>query len=166
MLVDVVPDNTDSLSNAVVSVIAELNGNMSGYRRLYRGVYEIGHFSFDHILGRNAIKDHYPEFEPALHKGRKYPRSPHNPDAGLIRLGSYGVCDSVDQLLETYSFDNDPRKLVISLTKVSKANQSPDGGWRWHKWGEYIGTFTPCCEYLYDEVGIEEVYVYHIYELN
>lgn len=32
------------------------------------------------------------------------------------------------------------------------------------KWGEYIGKHNPQCEYLYDEVGIEQVYCYHVYE--
>jgi hypothetical protein len=47
---------------------------------------------------------------------------------------------------------------------VIKANQSHEGGWRWHKWGEYIGKYEPQYEYLYDEPEIEKVYVYHIYE--
>lgn len=30
-------------------------------------------------------------------------------------------------------------------------------GWRWHKWGEYIGKHIPCYEYLSDEKGIDYV---------
>jgi hypothetical protein len=40
------------------------------------------------------------------------------------------------------------------------------GGWRWHKWGPYIGTQEPKCEYIHDEPEIEEVFTYHVYELK
>ena len=83
-------------------------------------------------------------------------------------LGAYGVCDTIDQVKEKYSkWLNDPKlKFCISFTKVTKAEQPADGGWRWHKWGEYIGTKEPQYEYLYDEGDdIHEVYCYHIYQL-
>lgn len=83
-------------------------------------------------------------------------------------LGSYGVCDCLEQIKTKYaSWFNDPEyKFCVSLTKVVKAEQSPDGGWRWHKWGQYIGDKTPRCEYLYDEDDdIQMVYCYHIYQL-
>lgn len=109
------------------------------------GIYLTNSFSFGH----NILQPHesYPE---------------------LGDLGPYGVCDNVDQVKKVYAdYLNDPfRSFCISLTKVSKAEQSPSGGWRWHKWGDYIGDKNPQCEYLYDEgPEIEEVYCFHIYEL-
>lgn len=83
-------------------------------------------------------------------------------------LGSYGVCDTIEQVKEKYSkWLNDPElKFCISFTKVTKSEQPANGGWRWHKWGEYIGTKEPQYEYLYDEGDdIQEVYCYHIYQL-
>jgi hypothetical protein len=83
-------------------------------------------------------------------------------------LGACGVCDTIDQVKEKYSkWINDPElKFCISFSKVTKSEQSSEGGWRWHKWGEYIGTKEPKCEYLYDEDDdIQEVYCYHIYQL-
>jgi len=52
------------------------------------------------------------------------------------------------------------------LRVIRKDLEPTDGGWRWHKWGEYIGTQNPQMEYIHDEPEIEKVYVYHIYELE
>lgn len=78
---------------------------------------------------------------------------------------SYGVCDSVEQFLESdvYKFFNElPYEFVASLVEVKKSEQDSDGGWRWHKWGPYIGKHERKCEYLYDEDGIESVFCFHI----
>jgi hypothetical protein len=83
-------------------------------------------------------------------------------------LGSYGVCDNVQQVKDKYSkwLENLENRFCISFTRVRKSEQSPQGGWRWHKWGGYIGEKNPQMEYLYDEDdSIEEVYCYHIYQL-
>ncbi len=110
--------------------------------RLQQGVYQIGHFGSSSFL-RNSY-EHYPS---------------------LGEHGSYGVCDSVENLLAVVTeLANPDRQFVVTLTKVTREEQSPEGGWRWHKWGEYIGAFDPQREYLYDEVGIDAVYVYQIYE--
>ena len=83
-------------------------------------------------------------------------------------LGSYGVCDNIDQVKAKYAkWLNDPNlNFCISFTSVKKSEQSKSGGWRWHKWGGYIGTQDPKCEYLYDEEDIEEVFAYHIFHLK
>lgn len=81
---------------------------------------------------------------------------------------SYGVCDSLENLLWVYpellDEGKDCRKFVVNMTCIDKADEEESGGWRWHKWGEYIGTQKPTTEYLYDEPEIERVYCYQIYE--
>ena len=112
------------------------------YKILERGVYQIGHFNFD-IMAAGELEN-YPEFEM------------HN---------SYGVCDSYRQILDQYPELQDPeREFVISVTEIRKEYEPSEGGWRWHKWGAYIGEQNPTHEYLYDEADIESVYCYHIYE--
>lgn len=83
-------------------------------------------------------------------------------------LPSYGVCDNYQQILKHYKeIINDPHKhYTIGLTPVTKEDQSPNGGWRWHKWGPYIGTQKPKTEYLYDEPTITLIYTYEIIELT
>jgi hypothetical protein len=83
-------------------------------------------------------------------------------------LPPYGVCDNIEQVKEKYKkwIEDDNFKCCISFTKVEKSAQSERDGWRWEKWGEYIGTKNPECEYLYDEGDeIKEVYCYHIYQI-
>jgi hypothetical protein len=89
-------------------------------------------------------------------------------------VDSYGVADSVEQIKEHYAkLIHDPnRKYIIALTIVTQdiSNKGKGGGWRWHKWGEYIGTLDRKCEYLDDEDFGPEfpgyVLVFDIYEIE
>lgn len=134
----------DYVHDQILSMIGQGGDNVA----VQEGIYMCPSFSFgNQIAGK---KNDYPEFDD------NYEYSP------------YGVCDNVEQVLERYKqWLNDPgRKFCISFTKVTKAEQPDQLGWRWHKWGEYIGTKNPQHEYLYDEDdSIQEVYCYHIYEL-
>ena len=80
----------------------------------------------------------------------------------------YGVCDNYKQILEEYKdfLSNKDKNYVIGLTTVKRESQSPSGGWRWHKWGPYIGTQNPQHEYLYNEENIDVVYTFSIYEID
>jgi hypothetical protein len=101
-----------------------------------------------------------------LYRRENWPQpDPDDAESYERYLGAYGVCDSPEQLLSLYDFEADPRKLVISLTHLRKADEPPSGGWRWHKWGPYVGKQKPQCEYLYHEPEIAEIFVYHIYEV-
>lgn len=69
--------------------------------------------------------------------------------------------DLVDYMNE---FKDQPLEFVILLTPiVNHHDPSNWGGWRWHKWGEYIGQHTPACEYLDHEIGIDFVFVWELY---
>ena len=112
-------------------------------KQIQEGCYEITHY------GSSAWPpgyEQYPKF-----------KSHHS---------SYGVCDNLSQILQKIpEIEQDQnRQFIITLTPVIKKNQSRRGGWRWHKWGEYIGTQEPTTEYLYDEPIIKKVYAFHIYE--
>lgn len=127
----------DPYMSAILNMIA--NGNPS--RELREGIYEIHHFGGSRFPGREY--ESYPE----------------------LSIGPYGVCDTVEQVLEKCpELEASNRKFVITVTPIIKSKQPPEGGWRWHKWGEYIGTQDPQCEYIYDEPHIERVLCFHIYE--
>ena len=81
-------------------------------------------------------------------------------------FNSYGVCDDFQQILDQCPeiVNSTGREFVITLAEMCKEDQPDWGGWRWHKWGPYIGTQEPTTEYLYDEPIIERVFCYHIYE--
>lgn len=86
----------------------------------------------------------------------------------------YGVADNASQVLDyyehflltNYSDYMNNHKFIIKMTPIFKENQPEHGGWRWHKWGEYIGDFISKCEYLYDEQGIDYVWVFAILEVE
>ena len=122
-------------------MIAMSNGNDPRVKRIEQGIYQRGDFgSYPWVNG--------------------YEEWPEN-----LSAGCYGVCDNHEQVLEAVPELNDPnRNFVLMLTPVKRENQPESGGWRWHKWGDYIGTQEPRHEYLYDEKHIDMVFVYHIYE--
>jgi len=128
----------------IAAMVAQVNGNSGGVNNIRNGVYVEGSFNFNMSIGN---------------KFEEYP--------GLKSVGAYGVCDSIENLLEREPMlvEDTKRFFCISLTPVEKSNQSADGGWRWHKWGEYIGSQEPTTEYIYDEPLIDKVYCYHIYEI-
>lgn len=131
-------------TDPILAVIARANKHSPETKELRPGIYEIGHFGGTHFM---RGYEEYPEFG-----GERY-------------RGPYGVCDSVEQLLCHYPELTLPgREFVVTVTPVRRAEQSETGGWRWHKWGDYIGTQEPRHEYLFDETHIDEVLVFHIYE--
>ena len=80
----------------------------------------------------------------------------------------YMVCDNVEQALEYWkgAIENPVHKYVIALMPIKKANEPEKDGWRWHKWGAYIGSQNPQCEYIVDEPEIDMVYCAHIYNVE
>ena len=151
MLVDSIALDTSELHDPIARVIAQLNGNKFIVTRVRQGVYQIPTFNGERFITGQYKVDNYPVFGPA-------------PD-GEYR-GAYGVCDNANQILVTYpELVCSERRFTVTLCEVRREAQSETGGWRWHKWGRYIGTFEPQHEYLNDEVGIDRVFCYHIYEL-
>lgn len=81
-------------------------------------------------------------------------------------IQSYGVADSVQQIKQTYKFlDKSDRQFVCFVTPMYREHQSDSGGFRFHKFGPYIGRHNITCEYLYDQTDIDVVYVYHFHEI-
>lgn len=143
MLIDEPQVARESASHPIFAALSAMSGRRVGAERLQQGIYQIGHFGSSNFLSG------YNEY----------------PDLG--EHGSYGVCDDAANLLDKLQVLQDPnRKFVVTLTEVKRdqSNAGQGGGWRWHKWGEYIGKHEPTREYLDDEPDIERVYCYHVYE--
>ena len=62
------------------------------------------------------------------------------------------------------------RKYAVGFNPIKQDPNNPGGGWRWHKWGGYIGKHNICCEYLDDEdlsdINQDYILVFHIYEFK
>mgnify|MGYP000638481365 CR=1 FL=1 len=127
------------------------------------GIYQCNfdfNFSHEEFLEFNVDENipfdqSYKVFAPTYHKAQ------------------YGVADNVEQIKEYFKeeIEDTTRKYVIACTPVfqDKENKGKGGGWRWHKWGEYIGKLNPCYEYLDDEdFGEDFKYVicFHLYEVK
>lgn len=133
------------LKNPITTMVARIHNRPDGVKRLSKGLYEIGHWNFEFVSAQAL--EQYPEldgdFEP------------------------YGVCDTPEQLIEKAPWiEKSERKFCVSFVHIKKCDQSHDGGWRWKKWGSYIGDQSPEYEYLYHESNIESVYTFHIYEVK
>lgn len=135
-------------------ILETIGGAPADPQQLANGVFQIDHHNGNHLLDRSdgwgSYEGDYPNLDSATGD----------------YFGSYGVCDSLEQILEQCPMIvTDPtRQFTIFMTPVTRAEQPDEGGWRWHKWGGYIGDQDPQCEYLYDEQDIDLVYCYHIYE--
>ena len=93
--------------------------------------------------------------------------------SSLADKACYGVADSIAQIKEFYKeeIEDQGKKYFINITPVwqDKGNEDQGGGWRWHKWGPYIGKLNPQCEYLDDEDfgdDFEYILVFHIIDVT
>ena len=147
---------TPYLSNDpfIKRIISFAAGEATGPTEVRKGVYDGVGFNFRNMLNLSRLRDYDLEDPRLVDKDGEF-------------FGSYGVCDSIEQMLERCPMlETSDRKFAVGFTLVRKADQSPQGGWRWHKWGEYIGTQEPKCEYLYDEPVIEQAYCYNVIEFT
>lgn len=84
----------------------------------------------------------------------------------LETFQGYGVCDTPEQAVTYLGLRGLPDPYVIFFTEITKADEPKTDGWRWHKWGPYIGTQNPQCEYIADEPEIERVFVFEVYPVK
>jgi hypothetical protein len=123
-----------------------------GYNFSYNEFLE---FDIDKEIYNIPLDQKYEAFKPTYHKSQ------------------YGVADSVEQIKEYFKeeIEDLSRKFIITATPVfqDRTNKGKGGGWRWHKWGTYIGKLNPQYEYLDDEdFGDDFKYVicFHLYEIK
>ena len=153
MLVDVKVAAPDGPTGEVLAIIGR---GVRGGIHHGTGLYEIGHWNFELVAA--AKLERYPDLagvRDTLVDGFTEP------------MDGCGVCDSPDQFMAWCGpqLSADPRHFVVAFCAIRKVEQG-DGGWRWHKWGPYIGHQQRSgCEFLADEPEIEAVYTYHVYEV-
>ena len=101
---------------------------------------------------------------------REYARDFTNPKDPWDRISTYGVADNIAQIhafvQEQEAQGYDFGKCIINIRPILRKHEPAQGGWRWHKWGRYIGNFDHCCEYIHDEEGIEMVLCFRIIPLK
>lgn len=157
MLLDPIFQDIGPTDALILNAISSGNQRATSYTRLRRGVYTCGHWNFDMYMERRDGK--------RLPFEMRYPSFPGDYDDDTY-LGSYGVCDTVDQFLQYAGgrLHVPDRFFVVSLVEIRREHQPSNGGWRYHKWGQYIGTQNPQNEYLYDDKHIDAVFTFSILE--
>lgn len=145
------------------------------------GIYEVGGFNFDHDMegltewkARNYGFCWMDKKSGAFIDGFEYDyaKDPKKFGKYIRKVGTqyvslYGVADNVEQIKKYFEpAIKSQYPFVISLTEINKKTQPASGGWRWHKWGDYIGTQKSEMEYIYDEPNIDKVFVFHGYYLE
>jgi len=113
----------------------------------FRGIYTGGVLTPDSYLPNDKVKSF--------------------PDRMPLGVENYGVADNIDQVIFLYGniLEEDERKWFIHFDVIKKKHQPKLWGWRWHKWGPYIGCQEPTEEYLKDEPKIKKVIIFHLYEV-
>lgn len=164
MLVRIALKNLN-LRDPILDLIAKINGNSGEVREISRGLYECGHWNFDGLLKNVAVIEDYPELDITC---KVYDQE--DDEEYETTLNAYGVCDSPAQfkIKVGNKLIHSKKKYVVSFVHIKKdpENAGKGGGWRWHKWGPYIGECNHEYEYLDDEDGFENgVWTYHIYEI-
>lgn len=134
----------------ILAIVAAMNGGGVSPERLGLGLYLAGHWNVGDITDK--IRDRWKE-EDWEHE---------------FPFPEYGVADTPQQILEKFpEIESCPEPVFVSCVKIVRADQPIEGGWRWHKWGRYIGDHEPKCEYLaHEDPSIAEVYTFHVHELQ
>lgn len=153
----------DTSLDPLLDLLNSMNG-VNAVKQIEPGFW-LGGINFDHRIDwdsldvprESKLEYQYPEFGPEFHELS-------------VGFACYGVCDTPQQFIHRYRnlLEKDERTFVVSFGHIAKdpSNAGEGGGWRWHKWGGYIGDGCPQCEYLDDEEGFDDgVYVYHVYQV-
>lgn len=79
----------------------------------------------------------------------------------------YGVCDYPEQVLERYPhYADDDVPRALTFVEVRREHEPASGGWRYHKWGTYIGKQRPVHEYLYHDTHIDPVWTFSVHKVD
>ncbi len=155
-------DNLSSLARVVMTM-----DQYDEIRELREGVY-LGGFNMNHVIEDHILHE-YP-FSPWM--WTEYRNLDYTARMDMIlstddRPSDYGVCDFYDQILAKWPIiEESERKFIITLAPVRRVEQPETGGWRWHKWGMYIGLQKVDSEYIYDCKDVSVVYCFRIYEIK
>jgi len=167
---------TIPVENYEDSLLLEINPkeDIETLRKIYNpqvdsdGVYIFSGFGIEHLIDENVSFISDPVFL------RKNGETKKVVDSEILDLNiydtydevlyGYGVCDNAQQVIDKFELNSLEKQYTVILTPIFKEKEPPADGWRWNKWGEYIGIQKPTAEYIYDESEIDMVFVYSVYQ--
>lgn len=148
MLVNLTPNKKESNRRLLLAIKHNFMFTPQYDKKLMEygiGIYQCNmYFNFSH--------KEFMEFKDTL-------MIPYNQKYGIFDINSNkeecGVADNIQQIKDYYKEEiaDTVRKFIITFTIVyqDKNNKNKHDGWRWNKWGDYIGKFDIQHEYLDDE---------------
>lgn len=173
MLVDV------EMHPSVPLVVFAVVGANVNPPRLQKGIYTETGYNFRNLVGDQADNDFWsldiPKDDFIKSFGKHYIAKLQkdgdlwfDEEKNSYSMGAGGVVDTPEQFVNKIApmLEAHPRKMAVGLTVVLRAEQPFSGGWRWHKWGTYLGTKDPQTEYLHDEPVIDRVCCFSIIALK
>lgn len=83
-----------------------------------------------------------------------------------IKNVGWPLCDGYKDIIKYYpELKDENRKFFVILYPIFRKFQPKHGGFRYWKYGKYIGKRKLKNEYLYDDKHIDMIYKYNIYEI-
>lgn len=133
-------------------------------KEIEAGIYESG-LNFEHDISGYSQMEAYGAYHQLTTDG--IPIESYKFEDMIKGVSPYGVADNIEQVKQyAKQMIESDNPVVISVTEIRKDQEPEQDGWRWHKWGQYIGKQNPQCEYLFDEPNIDSVYVFHVYAVR
>ncbi len=179
ILINTTVNLTEYLTDTDMNVLLSKGEYAFPIERKEAGVYETGLNFNIHIGNLCAYKDWsgMPDLDDDMteeqiqEKVKRYQRAGSVSPADVRRWCSkneVGVADNYQQVLAAYplAVQHPTRRFCLSVTPIRRSEAPAKGGWRWKKWGRYLGTQEPAADYIADEPIIEEVVVFRWYELQ
>ena len=83
----------------------------------------------------------------------------HNDETNIDK---YFEGEDLVQFIDAMEKENRDYGFVLLLTPIVNEHNGEWGGWRWHKWGKYIGHHKIKHEYLNDEEGVDFVFTWEL----
>lgn len=83
----------------------------------------------------------------------------HNDETNIDK---YFEGEDLVQFIDAMEKENRDYGFVLLLTPIVNEHNGEWDGWRWHKWGEYIGHHKIKHEYLNDEKGVDFVFTWEL----
>ena len=160
-------------------MLVDLPNDMMIGNRLSHGVYQ-ARFSFGYLIDELTWDQDNMQHDYAtgvlrlwineLAREDEYDPALYDPRIVQNAYENYGVCDHWSQILVKFpQLQTSVIPYIVRVSPVRKRDQDPSGGWRWHKWGPYIGAFQEQMrshEYLYDTPDVKEVFTYEVHEMR
>jgi hypothetical protein len=136
--------------------MTHLNGDhdidgLTNHRTLQFHEEPVNLYSWGVSDNANQVKKYIDECIDAYQYGHEY-----------NGVGDFFQGKQLVQFMQAMEEENREYGFVLLLTPIVNEHNHAWGGWRWHKWGEYIGHHKIEHEYLNDEEGVDFVFVWKL----